>query len=188
MNCIILHGCEFDELNAEKLAQRTTKNHWTIWAREALIKQGILAQAPMLPRSWAPEYEAFKAELEKYMINEKTVLVGHSCSCAFLVRWLGETKKKIAKLVLVAPWKVFDGTDPGRVKFYTYDIDPTIAESVDEIVMFTADNESGDGKKSLQIFHDVLGGRIIELSGKGHYRTSQWEQSDFPEIIDEIMR
>lgn len=186
-NCIIVHGCEYDEQNSVKLAQRTAENHWTVWVREELIARGIPAQTPLLPESWAPEYDTFTAEFEKYEITEHTVLVGHSCSCAFLVRWLGETKRRIAKLILVAPWKVFDGTDAGRVSFYSYDIDPTIVDRVGEIIMFTADNESDDGKRSLQIFHDALGGRIILLDGKGHYRTSQWGKSAFPELIDVIL-
>ncbi len=185
-NCIIVHGCEYNEQNSVKLAQRTVENHWTVWVREELIVRGIPAQTPLLPRSWAPKYEAFKSELEKYEVTEHTILVGHSCSCAFLVRWLGETRKKIAKLVLVAPWKVFDGTDADRVSFYSYDIDPTIVDKVGEIIMFTADNESDDGKKSLQIFHNVLGGKIISLDGRGHYRTSQWQSSAFPELVEVI--
>ena len=186
-NCIIVHGCEYDEQNSEKLAQRTAENHWTVWVREELNARGISSQTPLMPKSWAPEYKAFTSELGKYEVTEHTILVGHSCSCAFLVRWLGETKKKIAKLVLVAPWKVFDGTDAGRVSFYSYVIDPTIVDRVGEIIMFTADNESDDGKRSLQIFHDVLGGKVVSLDGKGHYRTSQWQSSAFPELVETII-
>lgn len=187
-NCIILHGCEYDQSNAYKLTQRTPENHWTAWVRENVIMRGVASQTPLLPRSWAPDYDVFTAELEKYEITDRTVLVGHSCSCAFLVRWLGDTKRRIAKLILVAPWKVFDGTDSGRAAFYTYDIDPTIVNRVEKIVMFTADNESDDGKKSLKMFHDAIGGEIIALSGRGHYRTNQWSNSEFSELVDQILR
>ncbi|MFA5985990.1 MAG: alpha/beta hydrolase [Parcubacteria group bacterium] len=186
-NCIIVHGCEYDAEHAVLLEQRTAENHWTTWVRDELVKRGVSAQTPTMPTSWAQEYEGFKKEFEKYHVNENTVLVGHSCSCSFLVRWLGETKQKIAKLVLVAPWKVFDPYDTVRAAFYTYDIDETIVNRVGDIVMFTADNESDDGKKSLEIFHHALGGRIIALSGRGHYRTREWEKSAFPELLEEIL-
>lgn len=59
-----------------------------------------------MPDPWAPEYEKFKQAFEKNPVSEHTILVGHSCGCAFLVRWLGESKQKIDTLILVAPWKV----------------------------------------------------------------------------------
>jgi predicted alpha/beta hydrolase family esterase len=186
-NCIIVHGCEYDAPHAVLLEQRTAENHWTVWVRNELLKKGVSAQTPLMPSSWVPDYNTFKTEFEKYFVDENTVLVGHSCSCAFLVRWLGETKQKIAKLVLVAPWKVFDPHDAVRAAFYTYDIDETITNRVGDIVMFTADNESNDGKKSLEIFHNVLGGRIVNLPNRGHYRTNQWATSAFPELVNVIL-
>jgi hypothetical protein len=48
----------------------------------------------------------------------------------FLVRWLGEKKRKINKLILVAPWKISDRKDKFRKLFYEYPIDKTIQERV----------------------------------------------------------
>jgi len=48
-----------------------------------------------MPDPWEPIYEKYKEEFEKYSVNETTVLIGHSCGCAFLVHWLGEKKKKV---------------------------------------------------------------------------------------------
>jgi predicted alpha/beta hydrolase family esterase len=59
-----------------------------------------------MPSPWYPDYEKFKKEFEKYSVNENTILIGHSCGSSFLVRWLGETKRKIFKLILFTPWKV----------------------------------------------------------------------------------
>jgi len=53
--------------------------------------------------------------------------------------------------------------------------------------MFTADDEEEDGKKSLKMFHDVLGGDIIELKGKGHYTKGHMGTEKFPELIAEIV-
>jgi hypothetical protein len=54
--------------------------------------------------------------------------------------------------------------------------------------MFTADDEEDDGKKSLQIFHRALGGRIIELKGRGHYIMSDMGTEEFPELIEEVLK
>ena len=141
-----------------------------------------------MPFPWNPNYEKFKEEFEKNEVDENTILVGHSCGCAFLVRWLGENKKKIYKLILVAPWKIPDEDDNYRKIFYNYPIDETIRERVKEIVMFTADNEEEDGKKSLKIFHDALGGEVINLPGHGHYCLSDMGTEEFFELVEVILR
>lgn len=133
-------------------------------------------------------YERFKEEFEKYDVNEASTLIGHSCGCAFLVRWLGETKRGVAKLILVAPWKIPDGTEPFRKEFYGFEIDTTIPDRVGRIVMFTADDEEEDGKKGLQIYHQALGGEIIELQGRGHYTLGDMGTEEFPELLEEVIK
>lgn len=139
-----------------------------------------------MPTPWEPDYVKFKAEFEKHEIGENAVLIGHSCGCAFLVRWLGETKKRIAKLVLVAPWKIPDKDDEFRKAFYNYPIDESLKSRVGKIVMFTADDEEDDGKKSLKIFHEALGGEVIELKGHGHYTLGDMGTEEFPELLKAV--
>ena len=188
INCIIIHGCPSNAEKATNSQTRTYDKHWIPWVKKELIMRGIKTETPLMPIPWNPEYEKFKKEFEKYEINENSVLIGHSCGCAFLVRWLGETKQKINKLILVAPWKIPDKDDKYRKGFYTYDIDETIKSRVREIIMFTADNEEKDGKRSLKIYHKSLGGEIIELKGHGHYTLDDMKTEKFPELLNEIIK
>lgn len=188
MNCIIIHGCPGREEEMMNSADRTFDKQWMPWTREKLEERGVKADAPIMPSPWAPDYEKFKAEFEKYEVNGDTILVGHSCGCAFLVRWLGETKQKIAKLILVAPWKIPKAGDAARQAFYTYHIDKTIKDRVQEIVMFTADDENEEGKESLKIFHEALDGKIIELKGHGHYTMGDMGTTEFPELLEVILK
>jgi hypothetical protein len=186
--CIIIHGCFPD---AEKVMDPESglyDNYWASWIEKELTVKGIEVHVPRMPMPSQPDYESFKAEFEKLGVDENTVLIGHSCGCGFLTRWLGETKKKIAKLILVAPWNVAREDDTHRKVFYDYVIDEGIKERVSEIVMFTADNESRPGKKSLQILHDALGGEIIDLPGRGHYLADDMGTAQFPELLDVIVR
>lgn len=129
MNCIIIHGCPSKpETGAVK---RTYDKHWIPYIKKELTRAGIKTDTPLMPEPWKPDYEKFKKEFEKYKVDENTILVGHSCGCAFLVRWLGETKKKIYKLILVAPWKIPKKNDEARQKFYVYNIDKTIHSRVE---------------------------------------------------------
>src|SRR3989344_7556622 len=143
-NCIIVHGCP------SVPGDFTYDKHWIPWIKKALDARGIPAAAPLMPEPWKPNYEEYKKELEKQHIDENTILIGHSCGSAFLVRWLGDTKRKINKLILVAPWKI-SFPNKSVKEFYEYQIDKTIRSRVKEIIMFAADDEEADGKKSLKI-------------------------------------
>ena len=188
LNCIIIHGCPKSEEEFMTPDKHTYYKHWIQWAKNQLTLMGIATEAPLMPRPWAPDYEAFKEEFEKYPVSENTILIGHSCGCAFLVRWLGESKKKVKKLILVAPWKIPKENDAKKEKFYTFPIDETIKSRVSEIIMFTSDNEREDGKKSLEIYQSSLGGKVIELKGRGHYIFRDMDTEEFPELINEILK
>lgn len=185
MAVIIIHGCPS---KPEDSSKRTYDKHWIPWIKKELTSKGIKTETPLMPSPWAPDYEAFKKEFEKYPVLEDAILIGHSCGCAFLVRWLSESKQKINKLILVAPWKIAEKEDKFRPAFYDYSIDKTIKSRVKEIIMFTSDDESEIGKKSLEIFHDALGGKIIELPSHGHYTFGDMGTAEFQELRDEILK
>ena len=183
--CVLVHGCP--DAPEKGPRQRTYDKHWIPWVARELTARGVQVQTPLMPEPWKPKYERFKKTFEKLNVTEDTVLVGHSCGCAFLVRWLGETKQRIKKLILVAPWKVPRKDDSTRKAFYTYPIDRTIAARVGEIVIFTADDEEPDGKKSVQLYRDALGGKLIELKNHGHYTFDDMGTAAFPELLAQIV-
>ena len=181
-------------LNKEKAMnseRRSYDKHWMPWIKQNLIAKGVKTEIPLMPSPWQPIYENFKSEFEKLEVDENTILVGHSCGSAFLVRWLGETKKKILKLILVAPWKIPERhgrKDEYRENFYVYSIDESIRERVKEIYLFTANDEDLGGKESLKIFHDAIGGEIINLENHGHYTMNDMGTEEFPELLEKILQ
>jgi predicted alpha/beta hydrolase family esterase len=84
------------------------------------------------------------------------------------VRRLSENNKKIAKLLLVAPRKIWEEKKEGE-DLYDFTINPNLRTRVGEITYFTSDNEDPIGKESLTLFHEVVGGNVIELPHHGHY-------------------
>lgn len=185
-NCIIIHGCPSDVEKAMDPQTRTYDKHWIPWLKRALDLKGIKTKTPLMPNPWRPDYDEFKKEFEKLPVSENTILIGHSCGCAFLVRWLGESKQKIQALILIAPWKIPYHDDSARKLFYEYLIDESIKTRVGEIIMFTSDDEEEDGKKSVEIFHNALGGKILELKNHGHYTMSDMGTEEFPELLHEV--
>lgn len=185
--CIVIHGCPSKIEKSMNPQTRTYDKHWIPWIKKELTARGIKTETPLMPTPWYPDYEKYTKVFEKYNVDENTILVGHSCGSAFLVRWLGETKRKALKLIMVAPWKIPDKGDKFRKAFYTFPIDETIKSRIKNIVMFTADDEEEEGKESLKIFHKVLGGRILELKGHGHYTQGDMGTEDFPELLKVIL-
>lgn len=54
--------------------------------------------------------------------------------------------------------------------------------------MFTANDEDLGGKESLKIFHNELGGEIIELKNHGHYTMNYMKTEEFPELVNKIVK
>ncbi len=184
MNVIVIHGCPSNVEKAMDEKTRTYDKHWIPWLKKELVAKGIKVDTPLMPEPWYPDYNKFKEEFEKYEVNEDTILIGHSCGTAFLVKWLGETKQNISKLILVAPWRI--PTKEDRKEFYDYPIDETIGSRVKEVIIFTADDEEEPGKKSAEIFQKELGGKLIELKGHGHFTMGDMGTEEFPELLEEI--
>ncbi|MBI2044575.1 leucine--tRNA ligase [Candidatus Pacearchaeota archaeon] len=179
-NVVIVHGSADDKNDKEY------NKHWMIWIKKILEEKGIKVFAPNMPEPWGSTYMAWKKEFEKISnnINENSILIGHSRGTAFLVKWLGETGKKIKKLILVAPWKIAD--KKYKESFYDYKINDSVRSQVKDIVIFTSNDEEKDGKKSAKVFHDSLGGKLIELKDHGHYVLEDMGTKEFPELLNEI--
>lgn len=184
-NCIIVHGGPGSTPPAKHhdLGER----HWMGWLNKELNSRGIKTDNPEMPNPWNPVYEDYKKEFEKYHIDENTILVGHSHGCAFLVRWLGDSKQKIKKLILVAPYKIAVGDNKFKKEFYNFDIDPSIKNRVEEIIIFTSNDEEEEGKMSVKMYYDAIGGQIINLKDHGHYTTKYMGTIEFPEILQKII-
>jgi predicted alpha/beta hydrolase family esterase len=195
MKVVVVHGCPGSEEKVLDANKRTYDKNWIPWLKRNLKFKGVDCLVPLMPEPWRPNYEDWKKKFENIEISEEDILIGHSCGCSFLVRWLGETGKKVKKLILVAPWKIadlekYESQDifEIREKFYNYEINKVIVENVSEIIYFTADDEDEDGKKSLEIFRKVLGGEFINLENHGHFCLGDMGTEEFPELLDEILK
>lgn len=187
-NFIIIHGCPSDAEKALNPETRTYDKHWQPWLIENLTKQGYKVDSPLMPEPWSPVYEEYKKVVDCLDIDENTTLIGHSCGSAFLVRYLGDTKKKVDKLILVAPWKIPDEDNQVKKDFYLYEIDKSIKDRVNKIIIFTSDTEEDEGKQSAKIFHDALDGELVELPNKGHYTFGDMGTNELPELLSKCVK
>jgi len=186
-NFVIVHGCPSKKEHLIDIRKDNAK-HWIPWMRKEIEKRGFIVSTPLMPTPWDRNYPDWKKEFEKELVDENTVLIGHSCSCCFLIRWLGETKKEVAKIILVAPSLLQNQRKGYYPEWYNFQIDSSIKKRVGDIVIFVSDNDSQKIIKSSEIAHEELGCRVIKLKGKGHFTFNDLGGQEFPELLEEALK
>ena len=181
---VILHGRQ--SFNESDLPPQN-KRHWLGWLKRELEKKNIEAINPLIPNDWEASYEDWKKEVEKIEVDKNTTLVGTSAGGAFLVRWLGETKKSVNKLILVAPAKSSDDKkNKNKQDFYNFEIDSEIKKRVNDIVIYVSNDEKNI-LKSVDLYSKQLDARLVKLENRGHFTIfDNPVNKEFPELLDEI--
>ncbi|OGH85685.1 MAG: hypothetical protein A2493_02845 [Candidatus Magasanikbacteria bacterium RIFOXYC12_FULL_33_11] len=163
--------------------------NWMGWSKVELEKLGYTVINPYLKDAYKQEYAEWKEQLEKLNIDENTILVGWSAGGAFWVRWLGETKKSIKKLILVAPAKLYkkSGVESNFDRFMDFSIDPSIKDRVERIVIFIS-NDNEDLLQSAELYQKELTAELIQIPGQGHFTNAERQSPAFPELIHAITK
>ncbi len=136
-NCVIIHGGPLTDTPENSHNLHTL--YWHSWTKAELSKHGIETLLPAMPNPWNPKYQEYKEVMDSLYVTENSVLVGHSRGVAFLLRWLGDTHRKVHKLIMVAPNLRTESDDLELQSFYDFDIDPKINDLVSERVVFTSE-------------------------------------------------
>ena len=187
-NCIIIHGSPSSREKGIDPEKRTYDKHWIPWTKKELISRGIKTKVPLMPEPWEPKYSEWKKNLEKLNINEESILVGHSSGGGFLVRWLGDTNKKIKKLILVAPAIIHSGQYKPLNDLLKFKINKEIKNNIREIIIFVSKDDSIGIRKSVEIFSNALGVKPREFEDRGHFTLGDMETEEFPELIEAIIK
>jgi len=187
MNCIIVHGSNPTEEGSRK-GLPENERHWKFWLKEELEKKGIEVSNDLYPKDWNPDYDEWEKVFEKNNIDENTILVGHSAGGAFLVRWLGEKKKKIKKLILVSPGKSGRESRKTLSNLYGSNTYEHIGDYVKKnIVVFTSNNDIPAHIESAKEYGIELPAKIIYLKDHGHFTFGSMGTEKFPELLEEIL-
>jgi len=186
-NVIIVHGSN-DNKEESKEGEPENKRDWKLWLKERLEDKGIVVSNELYPRDWNPDYEEWKKVFEKNDINVNSVLVGHSAGCAFILRWLAENKKKVRKVILVAPSVLHINKEEMLGELKDFEFDDSLKNYFDDLVVFYADDDEKDIGESTRFVNDKLGGEMIEIDGMGHFTKGEMGTEEFPELLDEILK
>jgi len=188
-NAILVHGRYSKRTFYDPHRATPSNDHWFPWLTKQLMMQDIHTVSIEMPRVYDPRYDVWKHELERYNINENTILVGHSCGGGFLLRWLSEADVKVSKVALVAPWI---GHEPGESfdkTFFDFTIDPNVASRTTELHMFWSDDDMGSVLSSVdEIKGKVKDIKLHEFQGKKHFTLVSMGGPEFPELVEELLK
>ena len=187
---IIIHGwSKFEDW--KQLDRPSPSNAAFIpWLSKQLMVRGIHPIAIEMPNSYAPDYEIWKKELERFELDEETILVGWSCGGGFLLRYLSENNIRVRKLVLLAPWIGTFDNDKDRYEFdesfFNFNLNDSIYEKVlEDIILLEAEHEVVEVLMSIEKIKSKLKNinyKIVEGSGQHFFEENQ------PVVLEEILR
>jgi predicted alpha/beta hydrolase family esterase len=192
---ILIHGWGDKEEFYNPKYPTASNSHWFPWLSKQLMIRDIHTVALEMPNSFYPEYDIWKTELERFPIDEDTILIGHSCGGGFIVRYLSENNIKVGKVILVAPWLGIMKTDdtkwdddPFDETFFKFDIDRNITEKTAGITLFESTNDVNMVQESIKILKDKVDDmKIVTLENRGHFTFEDLGTVEFPELLEEVI-
>lgn len=184
---IIIHGYSDKSEYLDVSRPSPSNDHWIPWLQRQLQLKGILAQAPDMPGFYEPNYATWKEMLERFNLDEETILVGHSCGGGFLVRYLSENEIKVGKVVLVAPW-----LDPNKEidkEFFDFQIDENVANKTAELTVMYSKDDVESVLTTIEILKSKTKGiKFQEFENKGHFVLNSLKSDQFPELLANLVQ
>lgn len=186
-NAILIHGKPSEAEYREVKGPSPSNRHWLAWLQHELLRRDIFTQTPEMPTPYAPDYIEWSTTFEQFRLSEDTILVGHSCGAGFIVRWLSEHEdQRLKKIILVAPSLALDWEDDS---FLDFEIDPTIQERVSEVVIFIALNDRAGIRDAAKTINEALpAAKTVEFPEGGHFTYYGLGHTEFPELLEEVLR
>ncbi len=183
---IIIHGTPSREEYFDAATPSESNKHWIPWLQKQLLIRDIFTQTPEMPDSYAPDYDTWKAEFERFPVDSETILIGHSCGGGFLLRWISENKIQLNKLILVAPW--MDPQERKTMGFFDFEIDPKLQDRVNEIHVFVSIDDDSEILDSVHFIKKALPHVTFhEFTDKGHFCFEDMHTQEFPELLKTIV-
>jgi predicted alpha/beta hydrolase family esterase len=182
-NVIIIHG-----------AYGYPEENWFGWLKRRLEAEGITCFVPTLP---TPEGQCLQTWLKVFndsvghLVNEKTILIGHSLGAAFILRWLEKTKQKLKSVILVGAFigmvghEQFDNINQSF--FQTAFAWELIRQCSQHFISYYGTEDRYVSRSQFDYIANHLRADKIIVENAGHFNTSSgYEQ--FPHLLIQIQK
>jgi hypothetical protein len=185
-NAIILHGQPSKNEYYNPTMPSMSNAHWIPWLQGQLLKHDILAATPEVPMAFAPDYELWRKEVERFEVTPDTLIVGHSRGGDFWLRWLSEHKfQRVNKVVLVAPSLGYLTEDDNY--FGHFELDPDLAGRTAGFSLFASDNDKPNMIRTAQEIREKIHNVRYREFHLGHFTSGSMGTTEFPKLLEELL-
>lgn len=182
MNVFIVHGTFGNPFE-----------NWFPWLAGELNNIGISCTVPSFPTPGYQNYKDWESLMDYYyshkIVNESTVLIGHSCGSVFLVHYLLSKQIRVKGIICVSGYNNFisgnEVMDMLNMSFYFRIHDDGLHELSDHIHSFFSDNDPNIPKSYLIDFSNMIGAKSHCIKGAGHFNEAAG-YTKFDEILKVI--
>ncbi len=183
---LIIHGMPSRKEYFGPAGTDQSRKHWLGWLHDECIRAGIEAVAPEMPEPYEPVYEKWRSAFEKFLVDENTMLIGHSIGAGFLVRWLSENRCQAGKVALVAPW--LDPNNELQNGFFDFEIDRELVTRAESVTIFVSSDDDQEIQESVEKLKNELSGIVMrDFSNQGHFTYDSMETHEFPELLKALI-
>lgn len=185
MNAIIIHGTTDKEEYYSDEYPSLSNSHWIPWLQKQLLMRNIDCQTPEMPSpiEFQYDYSEWKTMLERFPINENTVLIGHSTGTGFLLRYLCENKVRVESLILLAPY--LDPFKEESTDFFEFDFDGELLSRIGNVHILYSKDDSKSVLESTQIIRNYYPTmHVVEFQDKEHFTEEDLNSKEFPELLE----
>lgn len=169
--------------------------NWFPWFKEQVDSDRCLCIIPQFPISLdLHNYDEWKKLMNLYnyeyrMINNETVIIGHSTGSIFALKYILENEVKIDKLILVSGFNNYFSNDKDDIhnkinlSYYINDSEfGKVNEFVNEVLCIYGDDDPYISQEMLHSFSSKLKAKEVIIKNGGHLN----KNSGFS-IFEEIM-
>ncbi len=166
------------------------------WIKNKLEEKKYKVIAPKMPNPAEPKIKPWLEKISEISVNltDKDIFIGHSIGCQAVLRYVSELNhKKIAKIILIAPWMYLDkntlkeeGEDSKRIAkpWMETPIEwDKIKENCKEVIAIFSDNDPYVELSNVDLFKKKLNPKIVILNKRGHFDPSSGI-NELPEILE----
>ena len=154
--------------------------NWFPWLNEKLSREGNAVIVPQFPigvefQNYDNWSKLLKYYLDLGLINENTVIIGHSIAPIFIIKFILENKVKLNKLISVSGFNNFttDGGAFDKVNstFFVNEDKSQIKNYVNEIICFYSDNDPYLPFDVSDSFANEVSTKKVTIHNGGHFNS-----------------
>ena len=169
--------------------------NWFPWLESKLSEKKICCVIPSFPTPEHQNYSDWERLMDYYcelgVVNEETVLVGHSCGAIFLVHYILKHKLVVKGLICVSGYNNFisgfDMMDKLNESFYVNVGSIDVTSFVKKVICFYGDNDPNIPQEVLHEFAVNVSGEVHCVPNAGHFNASAGYHT-CPVVLNAIVR